>query len=319
MEQKAAEGQPHGGTRWFGYEEGAIAQRPSEVAVIRQMVDRYLAGESQRSLAQWLTDSEVPTVKGGRWQSSTVRQILAAPRNAGLRIHRGEVVGPGNWEPIIDQATFAKVQARLADAAVTRKRTPRTYPLSGLVRCGACNNTMYSARRGEVRNYECVAGPDHGGCGRRKVVAGPVEDLVRDAVLYRLDTPELAAALTGKAEDDTEAAKLSDQLAADHEQLKELAAMWADKVITSREWTEARPRIEDRIGVTQRRLARMTRTDALAGIIGNGDDLRRRWTELTVPRQAAIIRAIVDQVVVGPGTPGARAFDPNRVEIVWKL
>ena len=66
-------------------------------------------------------------------------------------------------------------------------------------------------------------GPDHGGCGRLTVVAGPVEELIAAAVLLRLDTPKLAAALTGAVNDDAEAASLQDAVNADSEQLDELA------------------------------------------------------------------------------------------------
>jgi hypothetical protein len=151
------------------------------------------------------------------------------------------------------------------------------------------------------------------------VTAPPVEELIADAVLYRLDTPELAAALTGKAADDAHAAALAEQVAADRAQLDELAALYADKAITVREWLAARRPIEDRIAVTTRSLARITRTDALAGLVGNGEELRSRWADLNLTRQAAIVSALVDHAVIGPGTPGARSFDPNRVEIVWKL
>jgi hypothetical protein len=229
------------------------------------------------------------------------------------------VVGPAVWEPIITVEQRDKILARMADAANTNRRTPRRYVLSGLLRCGNCGGRMFAAARGDTRTYVCQSGPDHGGCGKRKITAPPLEELVCDAVLYRLDTPELAAALEGRAADDTQAAELSAALAADREQLEELAAMWADKTISSREWAQARSRIEGRIDQAQRRLARLTRTDALGGLVGNGDELRRRWAELNLTRQAAIVRAIVDYVEIGPGTPGRRGLDASRVGIVWRL
>jgi hypothetical protein len=302
MDQVAAEGRPHGGSRRpFGFEQDRITHRRDEAEVIRQLVDRYLAGESQRSLATWLNDNGIPTVFGKPWVTSTLRGLLRSGRIAGLREHRGEVL------------------ARMDDASVSGRRSPRRYVLSGLCRCGKCGNTLFASARPNQRRYVCSSGPDHGGCGRLTVVAPPLEELVCDAVLYRLDTPELAASLTGKAAEDDQAAALSDQLAADREQLDELAAMWADKTISSREWSEARRRIDDRVDTAQRRLARLTRTDALSGVVGTGGELRRRWAELNLTRQAAIVAAIVDHVVVAPGVSGARALDPDRVKIVWRL
>jgi DNA invertase Pin-like site-specific DNA recombinase len=327
LDQVAAEGRPHGGTRPFGFETDKITHRPDEAALIVAMVDRYLAGESLRSLAQWLNDEGVPTVRGGMWVSSTVRGILSSARIAGLREHRGSVAGPGVWDPIISEAKRDKVLARIAGSARTGQRTPRRYLLSGMCRCHKCGGRLFAAARIEqratgaieVRRYVCASGPDHRGCGGTMIVAPPVEELVAQAVLHRLDTPELAAALTGQADDDSQAAALSAQLAEDREQLDDLATMWADKAISLREWSAARKTIEDRIADTERRLGRLTRTDALTGLIGKSGELQARWATLDLDRQVAIVRAIVDHVTIGPGTPGARAFDRNRVSISWRL
>ena len=100
----------------------------------------------------------------------------------------------------------------------------------------------------------CLSGPDHGGCGRLTVVAEPVEDLITDAVLYRLDTPELADALSGRAQADEATAELADQIAADRAQLDELAELYAAKAIPAREWLAARNPIEERISDAERRL-----------------------------------------------------------------
>ena len=55
----------------------------------------------------------------------------------------------------------------------------------------------------------CLSGPDHGGCGRLTVVADPLERFIADAVLYRLDTPELADALAGRSNADERTQELS--------------------------------------------------------------------------------------------------------------
>ena len=43
---------------------------------------------------------------------------------------------------------------------------------------------------------------DHRGCGKTTIVADPVEDLIAKAILVRLDSPELAEALTGHTQVD---------------------------------------------------------------------------------------------------------------------
>lgn len=246
LDEVAASGMPHGGSnRPFGYEQDRITVRPDEAEVIRVLAARYLAGESQRSLVAWLDSEGVRTVTGGPWRTSTLKAMLRSGRIAGLREHRGLVVGPAVWEAIITPTERDRVLARLAAGAVSGRRPPRRYLLSGLLRCGRCGNTLYSSARKRARRYVCLSGPDHGGCGRLTVVAPPLEELLTTAVLYRLDTPELADALAGRAAQDEQAAALFESVAADREQLDELARLYAQRAIPAREWLAARNPIED--------------------------------------------------------------------------
>jgi site-specific DNA recombinase len=201
---------------------------------------------------------------------------------------------------------------------VTGKRSLRRYLLSGLLTCGKCDSSLDSAARGDTRRYVCQKGPDHGGCGRLTVVAGPVESLVVADVLRRLDSPELAV-LAGRAAKDEALAYINDDLAADQAQLQELASAYGDKAITMRERITARKIIEARIELGQRRIGRATHTDALHGLPGNGAALGATWHTLDLTRQAAIVRAVLDHAVIGPGVFGARTLDPERVQPVWQV
>ena len=62
------------------------------------------------------------------------------------------------------------------------------------------------------------------------MVAEPVEELIAKAVLFRLDTPELADALAGRTAQDEALAEVITQLGADRAQLEELAEAYGDKV-----------------------------------------------------------------------------------------
>lgn len=320
LDEVAAAGLPHGGSnRPFGYEDDRITIRPDEAEALRTVAARYLAGESLRSLCRWLDSEGIRTVKGRDWRTTSLRYLLASPRIAGLRQHRGEVIGEAVWDPIISVEDRTRILAKMEQVKTSGRRAPRSYLLSGLCRCSKCDGTLFSAAREKTRRYVCLSGPDHRGCGSITVVAPPLEQLVTDAVLYRLDTPELAQALTGQADDNTAAAALSDSLADDRAQLDELAAMYADRQISSREWIAARKPIETRINETEKRLMRLSRSDALKGVVGNGEQLRSSWTTLNLTRQAAIVRAILHHVIIHPGSPTANEFDPNRAELIWRL
>lgn len=320
MEQNAAAGLPHGGSRRpFGYAEDRVTVIQSEAAIIRTLVGRFLAGESPRSLAIWLQEQGISTVSGKPWRSPTVTAMLANPRLAALRASNGVVVAPAVWDPIISEDQHRRVCALMQQKAVTGKRSPRRYVLSGMLRCGKCGSKLYSAARQDRRRYVCLSGPDHGGCGKITVVAEPVETLIAAAVLHRLDTPELADALAGRAAADHALTLISGELAEDQAQLRELAEAYGQKLITLREWLDAKKPIEARIATAERRISRATHNDALAGLPGNGEQLRAAWDDLNLTRQAAIIAAVLDHAVIAPGTPGSRSLDTNRVHPVWRL
>ena len=324
MLANAQAGLPHGSARPFGYEADKITVRESEAAVIRQMVDRYLAGQSLRSLTIWLNETGIAPSVARSWQTTAVRQVLSSGRIAGLREHRGEVIGAAVWPAIITPAQRDRVLARMAARSVTKTRSARTYLLSGMLRCGRCGNRLYSQARhsnpeNRTRRYVCLKGPDHGGCGRLTVVAAPVEELLAEAVLARLDSPQLADVLAGKASVDADVTALAAQVDADQERLDELAGLYADGAITAREWIAARDPITDRITAARRDIATATDTTAVFELAGTGSALRSGWDGLDLGRQQAIVKAVLDHAVIAPGTPGSRSLDIGRVQPYWRI
>jgi site-specific DNA recombinase len=322
--QNAEQGLPHGSVRPFGYEDDKITRRPAEAAVVREMVNRYLAGQSIRSLTVWLNETGIAPAVAKSWQTSAVRQILCSGRIAGLREHHGQVIGPAKWPAIITPAERDRILARMAARAMTKTRAARTYLLSGMLRCGRCGNRLFSQARhinpdNRVRRYVCLKGPDHGGCGRLTVVAEPVEQLLTDAVLTRLDSPQLAKVLAGKSSPDRDVAALAAAVDADQARLDELAGLYADGAITAREWITARDPITARIAQARRDIAQATDTSAVYELAGTGGALREQWESLDIGRQQAILKSVLDHAVITPGTPGQRRLDINRVRPYWRI
>jgi len=318
-DERAAAGLPHGPTRAFGYDHGNIDVLPDEAAVIVQCVDRFLAGESMPSLVRWLQESGIRTSRGGPWKSTSLRGILTSARIAGLRVHRGEIVGRGVWAPIITPEVRDKVLAEAERRQVSGRRANRSYLLSGLLRCALCDCTLYSARRTATRRYVCQSGPDHGGCGKISIVADPAERLLSAAVLFRLDTGELAERLEKRAAQHKSLSGLREAVVADREQLEELAEAYADRKLKMTEWLTARKRIEARLSANDRRLQRAATNGQLAGLAGHGATLRPQWQTFNLARQTAIVKTVLDHAVISPGKLGATSLDPNRVLPVWRV
>lgn len=317
MRQVAESGMPHGGSnRPFGYEADAITINRREARIIKACAERFIAGESLRSIAAWMNEQAIPTVTGGGWTTTTLKQMLTNPRLIGLRTHNGEVVGRAAWKPILTQAQHDQILNMVARRAQSGRRAPRRYLLSGMCRCGKCGNRLFSAARKTSRRYVCLSGPDHGGCGSLTVVAEPVEILIADMVLYRLDTPDLAALMT-RGDESPEAERIREELAADVAQRDELAAQYANRAISASEWMVARNIIDDRIRRSEATLASQVNASALSALVGTGAELRAAWSTLTLNRQAAIIKTVVDHVEILPGKIGATRLDPDRVRPVW--
>jgi site-specific DNA recombinase len=320
-DERAANGLPHNsGARAYGYGRDGITVNPDEAAVIRDLAERLLAGESLNSMTRWLQAQGVKTASGvHQWRTQTVRNLLLSPRLAGLRQHRGEVVGLGIWPGIISEDQHRQLVAILNDPNRRTTRSVRRYALSGLLRCGNCGVKMVAAPKKDRRVYGCRKGAVWDGCGKVYVVAEPLDALIADAVLIRLDTKELADQLAGRVDTDVHRSRMRDEIAADEAQLDDLAKAWASKAISMREWTTAGKQVRERKEANQKRLARLSREDSLTLLAGTGSALMGSWSELNLTRQAAIIAQVIDHVIIHPAPRNGARFDRERVEPVWRV
>jgi DNA invertase Pin-like site-specific DNA recombinase len=310
-----------GGDRPFGWRDDRRTIEPTEAAHLREAAARVRAGDSLRSVAADWNARGIKPVRGGQWTGTVLRRMLVSARLSGQRSYKGEVVATGEWDAILTPEDTAHLQAILLDPSRLKRRTVRSYLLSGgLLRCGLCGAVMVARPTGKgVRRYVCAKGPGLAGCGRMAVMSEPVEELITEAVLYRLDTPELAAALAGAASEDAEAEAAHASVAADRAQLEELATAYGNRQVTFPEYLAARKPIEARLEAGQRKVSRLTQTTAIADHVGDGAVLREAWRDLPLTRQRAIVSAVLDRAVVRPAVRGRTRFDPDRIEAVWRL
>jgi site-specific DNA recombinase len=93
---------------------------------------------------------------GVKWTNLHLRRVLQNPRLvAALRVHQGKVIGPGNWEPILDADTLHGITAFLNDPS--RKNAvafERRHLLSGIAKCGICGSALY----GQPPYSSCAGG-----------------------------------------------------------------------------------------------------------------------------------------------------------------
>lgn len=107
-----------------------------------------------------------------------------------------------------------------------------------------------------------------------------------------------------------------DKLDTLRDRLDELADSFAAGEITRREWLRAREGIEARIAEVERTLRR----SSTAAPLDLGDEpVRDAWAELSLERQRAVLAAVVERVTVGPAVRGRNRFDPERVDMTWRV
>lgn len=318
--QKAEAGLPNGGNRRpFGYERDRMTLVESEAVVIREIVERFLARESMTSIVQWVIDSAIPTVDGGVWRTITLRQIITNARIAGWRMHNGERIARAQWPAIVDVDAFERVLAEDHRRKATGWRPARRHLLSGLLRCGRCGNRLYSTtRNGGRRVYVCAKGNDHGGCGKLSVSAAPVEEWIAEAVLLRLDGPEVDSAITGEALANERYSVLLIELQTAQSKMDELILMWAQDELSREELRVGRAPLELRVKSAERQLAQIAGQHRLDGLAGNGQALREEWIGLNLSRQAAIVSAVLEFATIQPSPP-RHTVDPGRIVPTWRL
>lgn len=320
-QQLAEQGKPGGGgARGYGYT-AQYELIPAEAKIIREMAERVLAGESLRSLCRDLDARCIPTVKGGTWNTTSLRDILTAPRIAAQREHRGVVVGPAEWKPIVSTAELARLRGFLLDPERRTLRPVRTYFLSGLVKCGRCGSGMTgSASRNrrnsaeKVRRYVCESGNGKPGCGGTMIRAEPLEAFLKEAILHRLESAEMGLALNGI--NGAEVEGWAQEVEADVLQLGELTEMYTSKDIDAKQWKQASTTIKARIAETEKRIASATGTAALEGVTAKS--LRKTWDTLPAQRLKTIVGVLTDSIIIGPGSRSGRYFDTSRVTAEWK-
>ena len=243
-----------------------------------------------------------------------MRRVLVNPRNAALKVHRGKVVGPGDWEPLISVDDHNGLVAFVSEP--TRRLATsfeKKYMGSMVYRCGQCDAPMRHAFAGNprVRRYECS---QHQHVTRR---GEPVDATVEELVLGRLASPQVALVLDGGERIDV--AELQAKRAGVQARLEELAGMFADGVIDANQLRSGSEKLRTQLRSVDTVLAEATHRSPAAELLAAGDRLREEWAKLSPDVKGKIIDEVVT-IRIMPSPRGRRAFDPELVvPAVWKL
>ncbi|RBQ21524.1 hypothetical protein DP939_02110 [Spongiactinospora rosea] len=300
-----------GGKRAFGFEDDGVTQREHEVRILREAIQRIIAGQSIGGAARWM-NTLCRTSMGNRWDSTALRHHLQAPRTAGL-IVRGQEIYEAAWEPIISPEEWENLKAILESNKYAQPFAgrERRHLLTGIAQCHACGSKARAKpvggrNRKSARLYYCW----NEECPNR--VARNVEHLdryVAGRVLRRLQDPKLMDQVLGsepgvaqeivalerrRAETKAAFKRLADHPDLDPEDLADSLAGFTRRITELRSQQAATSR--------QRLISRM------AGIT------QEQWDATPVDIQAATVRALY-RVVILPATWRGPGFDPKSVRL----
>jgi DNA invertase Pin-like site-specific DNA recombinase len=319
LEANAAEGRQHGGSRpygWYNDDRGRgryCTVNQEEAAIVREATARVIAGESIRGITRAFNEAGHTTSTGISWRDVHVRKMIMRPRNAGLRQYHGDVVGPGQWEPILSAEEFYQAQAILSNPA--RRSHPgrggRVHLLSTIARCGVCGGPMTV---GKARSYKGNRKSIYR-CRQAHVARGQasVDDLVTRVILARLAQPDAKDLLVDRGQADTaQAAAWRVQELQDR--LNDAAEAYAAGVVTMAQLTTINASLKPKLEQAQKEAASPNREKVLGELVSR--EPAEVWQGMSADQRRAVVGVLVE-VTIMPTRHGP-VFDPESVRIDWR-
>ena len=93
--------------------------------------------------------------------------------------------------------------------------------------------------------------------------------------------------------------------------------MFADGDMNVDQVRAANKRLSDRLTTNRDRLAALGGRRDMARYVGRGSELRDSWDSMSLDQRRAVIRSVVEAVVIGPAARGR--FDADRVTVRWRV
>ena len=290
-------GMPPTGPVAFGYDRPApntLVINEANAAIVREMVDGILVGDSLRQWAKTLNERGVPTRSGKPWNGRAIKWVVTTATIAGMVEHDG-VMTDGNWQGIVDVETLALVRDKLNDA---NRRTSFAdthtvkHVASGIIVCGKCGSVMHSRWQAKDERYQCFT------CNGTSIRMAVVHGVINDAVMNIDRDAWNALRMRGR----TAAPVVVESI---EQEANELAAMFAAGTITLAQFTIMNDALTARV-------ANAVDRDVVE--LPDVENIHKSWAMLSNDDKRLVIRAMFDSITINANAAGATGRD--RVVIV---
>jgi DNA invertase Pin-like site-specific DNA recombinase len=307
---RAAKGHPSGGgKRPFGFADLETVL-PEEANVLAEAVDRLLAGQSQGGVVRWMNTVST-TSQGNRWTGKTLKNLLMAPRIAGLVEHDGNLYD-AVWNGIVGVEAWGDVKILLARSAEENPYPgrERKYMLSGVAECRTGHRLATKPVGGRNKKTARIYWCKELGCPTQ--IGRSVEYLdayVSGRAVHLLNDPKFITEAT--APEPSVAPEI-----ASLERRRDKTKRQIDELVDHPELdggllVRAVAGFEQRIAQLRNQHARTARERLLARVAGISAE---EWEDLPIDIQADVVKALF-RVVVLPTTKRGPGFDVTAVEI----
>lgn len=284
--------------------EGAAGVRA--VALANEISDRVNAGESFAAISKDLNARAIRSIVPTRWSATTVRSVATKPHVAGLRVYRGEIVGEGVWESILDRGTWEAVKS-VADG---RDRAPgansRRHLLSGIVHCGLCGAPFGIAYGRNNKGEDCIPRYRCTGCGKTSRNMQHLEQDVIGQTLGRLNNPR-----NPKPAREDAVTPAATELAALKRRRRQTLDGFADLGMDEHDLRRVLMRIDTRVAELEQKQDLDRARHVLHGLDGITKD---EFARLPLDRRRAVVASLL-KVTVFPVVQRGRGYDASTVKI----
>ena len=191
MRMCAQKARSTGGTHLLGYtvdENKKYVIDPQHAPTVRLIFDLYANGKTITEIVNELNSRGLRTKKGNPFTKNSLHRMMKNKKYIGTYEYNGEVSIENAVPPIIDEATFNKVQEMLKynQAAAAHKKAKTDYLLTEKLFCGKCGTMMVgvcgTSKTGVRHHYYVCTKQKKKLCTKKAVRQLWIEDLVLEYV-----------------------------------------------------------------------------------------------------------------------------------------
>lgn len=296
--ERARQGRPSGGGRRpFGLTASRDALVPDEAAVVREVADRFLAGESSLAICRDLDERGIRNTGGSTWTLAHIRRMVTNPYVAGLREYHGEIVGEAAWPAILDVETWQRCRS-LAASRKRGRRPSESRLLVGVLVCSRCGRGLIGNFAGSGV-YRCDPQPrtTNRGCGSISISAAKADAHVLgragEWLADRRYTDTLIEAIRQGTVDDHE---LREEITEATRRLGVLASMYASGDLSDSEYRTARSGLHARLSEAEGQIVAKA-----APVPFNPAKIATAWETMPAHEKRPVLLAMFGRLPVLPG------------------